>query len=64
MHDDKMTFVVGLLNISPCVQKLTSEGISDNALRYTFLNDDKSQLLASGWVSRFIINSDGDGSVH
>lgn len=64
MLNDEMNFVVGLLNTDPCIQKLASEGMSDDTLRWVYSNYDESQLLASGWDSNSILNSDGDDSTH
>merc|ERR1712194_443327 len=64
MLNDEMQFDVGLLNTDPCIQKLASEGMSDDTLRWVYSNYDESQLLASGWDSSSILNSDGDDSTH
>jgi len=64
MLNDEMQFDVGLLNTDPCIQKLASEGMSDDTLRWVYSNYDESQLLASGWDSSSILNSDSDDSTH
>merc|ERR1712194_392039 len=50
MLNDEMQFNVGLLNTDPCIQKLASEGMSDDTLRWVY--------------SSSILNSDGDDSTH
>jgi len=64
LADDQMTFVVGLLETDPCIQKLANDGMSHDTLRWIYSLYTEEQLLASGWDSKSIPNSDGDDSTH
>lgn len=64
MVNDEMNFVVGLFDTDPCIQKLASAGMSIDTLRWVYSNYDEAQLVASGWNSSSILNSDGDDSTH
>jgi len=64
MLNDEMNFVVNLLDADPCIQKLASEGMSYDTLRWVYSNYDEAQLTASGWDPTSILNSDGDDSTH
>merc|ERR1711982_165941 len=64
MLNDEINFVVNLLDADPCIQKLASEGMSYDTLRWVYSNYDEAQLTASGWDPTSILNSDGDDSTH
>jgi len=64
IKDDEMNFVVGLLNTDPCIQKLATEGMSHDTLRWIYSLYSEEQLLASGWDPSSVPNTDGDDTTH